>query len=148
MYRSESWNIKKGEHNRIDTLELWHWRRLLRVPWTARRSKQSILKEISPKYSLEGWMLKLKLQNFVHLMQRDNSLEVILIWERLRAGEQGGYRGGDNWMVSLTWWAWIWENSRSWWWTEKPGMLQSMGSQRVRHDWVSEQQPQALHPAF
>ena len=93
MYRSESWNIKKGERYRIDTLELWCWRRLLRVPWTARRSNQSILKEISPKYSLEGLLLKLKLQNFVHLMQRANSLEVILIWEGLRAEEQGGYRG-------------------------------------------------------
>ena len=139
MYRSESWNIKKGEHNRIDTLELWHWRRLLRVPWTARRSKQSILKEISPKYSLEGWMLKLKLQNFVHLMQRDNSLEVILIWERLRAGEQGGYRGWDNWMVSPTQWTQVWANCRRQWNTGKPGVLQFVGLQRVRHDLVTKQ---------
>ena len=68
MYGCESWTIKKAEHRRIDAFELWYWRRLLRVPWTARRSNQSILKEISPEYSLEGLMLNLKLQNFVHLM--------------------------------------------------------------------------------
>ena len=75
MYRCESWSIKKAEHGRIDAFELWCWRRLLRVPWTARRSTQSILKEISPEYSLEGLMLKVKLQYFGHLMQRTDSLE-------------------------------------------------------------------------
>ena len=79
MYRCESWNIKKAEWLRTDAFELWCWRRLLRVPWTARRSNQSILKEISPEYSLEGLMLKLKLQYFVHLMRRTNSLEKILM---------------------------------------------------------------------
>ena len=75
MYGCESWTIKKAEHQRMDAFELWCWRRLLRVPWTARRSNQSILKEISPEYSLEGMMLKLKLQYFGHLMQRPNSFE-------------------------------------------------------------------------
>ena len=75
MYGCESWTVKKGEHQRTDAFELWCWRRLLRVPWTARRSNQSILKEISPEYSLEGLMLKLKLQYFGHLMRRDESLE-------------------------------------------------------------------------
>ena len=75
MYGCESWNIKKAEHRRIDAFELWCWRRLLRVPWTARKSNQSILKEISPEYSLEGLMLKLKLQYFGHLMRRTDSLE-------------------------------------------------------------------------
>ena len=75
IYRCESWAIKKAEHQRTDAFELWCWRRLLRVPWTERRSNQSILKEISPEYSLEGLMLKLKLQNFGHLMRRADSLE-------------------------------------------------------------------------
>ena len=79
MYGCESWAIKKAEHQRIDAFELWYWRRLLRVPWTARRSNQSILKEISPEYSLEGLTLKLKLQFFGHLMQRANSLEKTLM---------------------------------------------------------------------
>ena len=79
MYAYESWTIKEAEHQRIDAFELWRWRRLLRVPWTARRSNQSILKEISPEYSLEGLMLKLKLQYFGHLMQRTNSFEKTLM---------------------------------------------------------------------
>ena len=93
MYGWESWTVKKAEHQKIDALELWCWRRLLRVPWTARRSDQSILKEISPEYSLEVLMLKLKPQYFGHLMQRANSLEKTLIWERMRAGGEGDDRG-------------------------------------------------------
>ena len=87
MYGCESWAIKKAEHQRIDAFELWCWRRLLRVPWTARRSNQSILKEISPEYSLEGLMIKLKLQYFVHLMQRADLLE-----KTLRLGKTEGRR--------------------------------------------------------
>ena len=83
MYGCESWTINKAEHQRIDTFELWCWRRLLRVPWTARRSNQSILKEINPDYSLEGPMLKLKLQFFGHLMRRTDSLEKILMLGRI-----------------------------------------------------------------
>ena len=104
-------------------------------PWTARRSNQSILKEISPEYSLEGLMLKLKLQYSGHLMQRTDSLER---WERLKAGGKGDDRGWDGWMASLTQWTWIWVSSGSWWWTGRPGVLQSMGSQRVGHDWATE----------
>ena len=89
----ESWTIKKDEHQRIDTFELWCWRRLLRVPWTARRSNLSILKEISPEYSIEGLMLKLKLQYFGHMMQRTDSLEKTLMLERLKAGGEGDNRG-------------------------------------------------------
>ena len=92
MYGCESWTIKKAEHQRIDAFELWCWRRLLRAPWTARRSNQSILKEISPEYSLEGLMLKLKLQYFGHLMRRADSFEKTC-WERLRAGGEGGDKG-------------------------------------------------------
>ena len=89
MYRCEIWTIKKAKHPIIDAFELWCWKRLLRVPWTAGRSKTSILKGISPEYSLEGLMLKLKFQYFGHLMQRTNSLEKTLILERLKAGEEG-----------------------------------------------------------
>ena len=139
MYGCESWTIKKAEHWRIDVFELWCWRRLLRIPCTARRSNQSILKEISPEYSLEGLMLKLKLWYFGYLMWRANLLEKKLwCWERLKARGEGDDRGWDGWMTSLTLWAWVWVSSRSWWWTGKPGMLQSTGSQRVRHDWVTE----------
>ena len=90
MYGCESWTIKKAEHPRIDTFELWCWRRLLRVPWTARRSNQSILKEISPERSLEGLMLKLKLQYFGHLMQRTDSLEKILMLGKIEGRKRRG----------------------------------------------------------
>ena len=93
MYRCESWPIKKAECRRIDSFELWCWRRLLKVPWTARRFNQSILKEISPGYSLEGLKLKLKLQWFGHLMQRADSFEKTLMQERLRTGGEGDDRG-------------------------------------------------------
>ena len=93
MYGCGSWTIEKTEHQRIDAFELWCWRRLVRVPWTARRSNQFILKEISPEYSLEGLMLKLKLQYFGYLMQRADSLEKPWCWERLKAGGEGDDRG-------------------------------------------------------
>ena len=130
--------IKKAEHRRIDVFELWCWRRLLRVPWTARRSNQSILKEISPGCSLEGLMLRLKLQYFGHLMRRADSLEKTWCWERLRAGGEGENRGWDGWMASSTQWTWILVYSGSCWWTAMPGVLWFMGSQRVVHDWVTE----------
>ena len=140
MYGCESWTIKKAEHRRIDAFELWCWRRLLRVHWTAKRSNQSILKEINPEYSLEGLMLKLKLQYFGHLMWPKSWLT----GKKLDAGkdwsqeEKGDDRGWDGWIASLTQWTWIWASFRSWWWTGRPGMLQSMGLQRVRHDWATE----------
>ena len=104
MYGCESWTIKKAEHRRIDAFKLWCWRRLLRVPWTARRSNQSILKEISPGCPLEGLMLKLKLQYFDHLMWRIDSFEKTLMLERLKVGGEGDDGGWDGWMASLTWW--------------------------------------------
>ena len=142
MYGCESWTLKKAERRRIDGFELWCWRRLLRVPWTARRSNESILKVISPGCSLEGLILKLKLQYFGHLMWRADSLEKTLMLERLRAGE-GDDRGWDGWMASLTQWIWVWVNSRSWWWTGRPGVLQFMGLQRVRltDDWTDQMNP-------
>ena len=115
-YGCESWTVKKVECRRIDAFELWCWRRLLRVPLTA-RSNQSILKEISPGCSLEELMLKLKLQYFGNLMWRADSLEKIWCWERLKAEGKGDNRGLDGWMASPTQWTWVWVNSRSWWWT-------------------------------
>ena len=111
-YGCESWNIKKAEHQRIDSLELCCWRRLLRVPWTARRSKQSILKEISLEYWLKG--LKLKLQYFGHLMWRTDSLEKTLMLGKIDAGGEGDNRGWDGWMESPTQWIWVWASSESW----------------------------------
>ena len=119
MYGCESWTIKKVECQRIDAFELWCWRRLLRVPWTARRSNQSILKEINTEYSLAG--LKLKLQHFGYLMQRADSLEKTLMLGkiegrrrrgRLKAGGEGEDRGWDGWMASLMQWTWVWAKSR------------------------------------
>ena len=130
--------IKKAECWGIDAFELWCWGRRLRVPWTTRRSDQSLLKEICPDYSLEGLMLKLKLQYFGNLMRRADSFKKPGCWEGLRAGGEGDNRGWDGWMASLTWWTWVWVSSRSWWWTGRPGVLQSMGLQRVRQDWVTE----------
>ena len=115
MYGCESWTIKKAEHRRIDAFELWCWRRLLRVPWTARRSNQWILKEINPEYSLEGLMLKLKLQYYGHLMWRTDPLEKTLMLGRLKVGGEGDDRGWYGWMASSTWWTWTWVSSGSWW---------------------------------
>ena len=138
MYQCKSWTIKKAECQRIDAFELWCWRRLLRVPWTTRRSNQSILKEINPGISLEGMMLKLKLQYFGQLMRSVDSLEKLWCWEGLEVGGEGDDPGWDGWMASWTWWTWVWENSRRRWWTGRPGALRFMGSQRVGHDWATE----------
>ena len=105
---------------------------------TARRFNQSILKEINPGCSLEGLMLKLKLQYICHLMQKTDSFEKMLCWERLKVWGAGDSRGWDGWMASPTQWTRVWVGSRSWWWTGRPGVLQSMGSQRVRHNWATE----------
>ena len=138
MYGYESWTIKKTEHQRIDAFELWCWRRLLRVLWTARRSNQSILQEISPVISLKVMMLKLKLQYFGHLMRRADSLEKTLMLGGIGGRRRRGWQRMIGWMASLTRWTWVWVNSGSWWWTGRPGVLQFMGSQRVGHDWLTE----------
>ena len=216
MYGCEIWTIKKAEHQKIDTFELWWWRRLLRVPWIARRSNQLILKEINSEYSLEelmlklqyfghlmgrtdslgktlmpgkiegkrrrgwqvGWhhqldgheseqalgvgdgqgslvccnlwgckeldmterlnrtelMLKLKLQYFGHMIWRTDSFDKTLMLGKIEGRRRRGHRGWDGWMASPTWWAWVWASSGSWWWTGKPGVLQSVGSQRAGHN--------------
>ena len=136
MYRCESWTVKKAEHRRIDAFELWCWRRLLRVPWTARRSNQSILKEISPGCSLEGLMLNSN--TLATSCEELTQWKRPWCWEGLGAGGEGDDRWWDGWMVSLTWWTWVCVDSRSWWWTGRPGMLQFMRSQRVGHDWATE----------
>ena len=132
MYGYESWTIKMFESLRTVLFELWCWRRLLRVPWTTRRSNQSILK-INVEYSLEGLILKLKLQYFGHLICRADSLEKIIVLGKIEGRRRRGDKGWDSWMASPTRWTWVWANSGSWWWTGKPGMLQSMGLQRVGH---------------
>ena len=138
MHGCESWTIKKAEHQRIHTFELWCWRRLLRIPCTARRSNQLILKEINPEYSLEGLTLKLKLQHFGHLIRRANSLVKTLRLAKIEGRRRRGQQR-TRWLdgittLSPTRWTRAWANSRRWWRTEPPGVLQSMGSQRVGHD--------------
>ena len=138
MYGCENWIVKKAEHWRIDAFELWCWRRLLRVPWTAKRSNQSILKEISPGCSLERLMLKLKLQYYGHLMRRADSFEKTLMLGKIESRRRRRQQR-MRWLDGIT-------DSMdmglgglgSWWWTGRPGMLQFMGSQRVRHDWATE----------
>ena len=142
VYGCESWTTKNAEHLRADVFELWCWRRLLRVPWTARRSNQSILKEINHEYSLEGLILKLKLQYFGHPMRRTNSLEKTLMLGKIEGRRRRGNRGWDGWMASPTQQTWVWASFRRWWRTGKPGVLQFMGSQRYGHDLLIEQQKQ------
>ena len=130
--------MKRAECWRIDAFELWCWKRLLRVPWTAKRSNQSILKEISPEYSLEGLMLKLKLQYFGHLMWRTDSFEKTLMLGRIEGRRRRG-RQRTRWLDGITnSMDMSWVVSGSWWWTGKPVVLQSIGSQKVGHEWVSE----------
>ena len=138
MYGCDSWTVKKAERQRIDAFELWCWRRLLRVPWTARRSKQSILKEISPGISLERIMLKLKVQYFGHIMRRVDSLEKTLMLGGVGGSRRRG-RQRMRWLDGITDWMDVsLRNSGRWWWTETPGVLRFMGPQRVGHDWATE----------
>ena len=130
MYGCESWTIKKAEWRRIDGFELWCWRRLLRVPWTARRSNH-------PK-GHQSWIfigrtdVEAETPIIWPLMWRADSFEKILMLGKT----EGDDRGLNVWMASLTQWTWVWVNSGSWWWTGRPGVLPSMGLQRVRHDWA------------
>ena len=132
------WTIKKAEYQRIDAFELWCWRRLLRVPWTAGRSNQYILNEISPECWFEGWCWSWNSNTLATWCKDLAHLKRPWCWERLRVEGKGDDRGWDGWMASLTQWRWVWVDSRSWWWTGRPGMLWSMGSQRVWHKWATE----------
>ena len=141
MYGCGIRTIKKTECQRIGAFELWCWWRLFWVPWNARSYNLSILKEISPEYSLKGLMLKLKLQYFFHLMRISDSLEKTLLLgniEGRRRRAQQRMRWHQWWTASLTWQTWVWASSGSWCWTGKTGVLQSMGSQRAGHDWATE----------
>ena len=122
IYGCESWTINK-------TFELWCWRRLLRLLWTARRSNHSILREINPEYLLEGLMLKQGSSTLATWCEELTHWKTPWCWERLREGGEGGDRGWDGWMASLIQETWVWANSRRWWRTGKPDVLQSMGSQ-------------------
>ena len=136
MHGCESWTIRKAEHQRIDAFEPWCWRRLLRAPWTVRRSNH-----LSPKGN-QPWII---------IGRTDAEAETPILWphdvgkrpwcwERPKGGGEGDNRGWGGWMASLTQWKWVWGNSGRWWRTGKPGVLQSLGSQRVGHGWATEQQ--------
>ena len=129
MYGCEIWTIKKAECWRIYAFELWCWRRLLRVSWIARRSNQSILKEISPECSwmFKDWCWSWNSNTLATWCEELTHLKRPWCWEILNAGGEGDDRGWDGWMASLTQWTWVWVNSGSWWWTGRPGVLQSMG---------------------
>ena len=138
MYGCESWTIKKAECWRIDAFKLWCRRRLLTVPWTVRRSNQSIPKDISPGCALEGMMLKLKANTLATWCEEMTHLKRLWCWERLKAGGEGDDRGWDGWMASPTQWTWVWVDSRSWFWTRRTSMLWFMGLQIVGHNWATE----------
>ena len=129
MYGCESWAIKKAECRRIDAFELWCWRRLLRVPWTARRSVLGV--------HWKDWCWSWNSNILATWCEELTYLKRPWCWERLKAGE-GDDRRWDGWMALATWWTRVWVNSRSWWWTGRPGILQFMGSQRVGHNWETE----------
>ena len=138
IYGCESWTIKKAEHWRIDAFELWCWRRPLRVPWTARRSNQSILKEISPEHSLEGLTLKLKFQYFDHLMRGADSFEKTLMLGKIEGRRRRGWQR-MRWLDGITDSMYMSLGKlQELWWTGRPGTLWFMGSQRVGHDWATE----------
>ena len=138
MYGCESWTVKKAEHWRIDAFELWCRRRLLRVPWTVRRSNQSILKEINMNIHWKDWDWSWSSNTLATWCKGPTHWKRPWCWERLRAGGEGDNRGWDDWMASPTRWTWVWVDSGSWWWTGRPGVLRFMGSQRVGHDWATE----------
>ena len=135
MYGCESWTIKKAECWRIDPFELWYWKRLLRVPWTESISNQSILRNSVLNIHWKDWCWSSK--TLATLCKEPTHWKRPWCWERLKTGE-GDDRGWDGWMASPTRWTWVWASSRSWWWTGRPGVLQSMVSQRVGRDWATE----------
>ena len=140
-YECESWTVKKAERWRIDAFELWCWRRLLRVPWTARRSNQSILKEISPEYSLEELMLSWNSNTLATWCEELTHLKRHWSWEWLKVGGERDDRGWDGWMASPTQWSWVWVSSGSWWWTGRLACRSPWGRKESdmteRLNWIS-----------
>ena len=131
----KSWTIKKAEHRRIDAFELWCWRRLLRVPWTARRSNQSILKEISPEYSWKDWCWSWNSNSLATWCEELTHLRRPWYWKRLKAGGDGEDRGWDGWMASPTQWTWVCVNSQSWWWhASVHGIVES--DMTLQRNWI------------
>ena len=138
VYGCESWAVKKAEHQRIDAFELWCWRRLLRVPWTARRSNHSILKRSVLDVHWKDWCWSWNLNTLVTSCEELTHWKRLWCWEGLGVGGEGDDRGWDGWMASLTRWTWVWVNSRTWWWTGMPDVLRFIGSQSIWHDWTTE----------
>ena len=148
MYGCESWTTKKAEHRRIDSFELWCWKRLLRVTWTARIYNQSILKKSVLNIYWKDWCWSWNSNTSATLSEELTHWKRPWCWERLRLGGEGNNRGWDGWMASLTQWTWIWVSSGSWWWTGKPGVLWSMWSQSIRHNWTEQHKYWSLSFAF
>ena len=144
----ESWTLKKAEHRRIDAFELCCWRRLLRVPWTARRSNQSILRKPALNIHWKDWCWSWNSNTLATCWEELSHWKRLWCWEGVEAGGEGDNRGWDGWMASLTRWMQVWVNSGSWWWTGRPGVLWFMGSQRVRHHWLTEMNWAELHPNY
>ena len=138
MYGCESWTLKKAEHRRIDAFELWCWRRLLRVPWTAGRSNQSILKKSVLNIHWKDWCWSWSSNILATWWEELTHWKKTWGWERLKAGGEGDDRGWDGWMASPTQWMWVWVDSGIREWTGRPGLLRSMGSQRAGHSWAIE----------
>ena len=138
MYGCESWTINKAKHQRIEAFELWCWRRLLRVPWNARRSNQSILKRSVLGVHWKDWCWRWNSSPSATWCEELTHLKRPWFLERLRAGGEGDDRGWDGWMASSTQWTWVWVNSGSRWWTGRPGMFRFLGSQRIRYDWGTD----------
>ena len=137
-YRCEFWTVKKAEHQRIDAFKLWCQRRLLRVPWTAVRSNQSILKENQSCIFIGRLCWSFNSNRLATWCEELTHWKIPWWWERLKAGGEGDDRGWDGCMASPTQWTWVWASSGTWWWVGKTGMLQPMGLQKVKHDWVTE----------
>ena len=151
LYGSNSSTIQKAECQRIDIFELWCLRRLLRIPWTARRSNQSILRKSDLNTHWNDWWWSSNSNTLTTWCKELTHLKRPWCWERLRAGGEGDNRGRYGWMASWTWGAWVWASSRRWWRRGMPSVLMGMGSQRIRHNWVTEQQQKktnsfSLHP--
>ena len=137
MYECKSWTTKKAEQLRTDAFELWYWRRLLRVPWTARRSNHLILKKSVLNIHWKYWCWSRNSNTLSTWCEELTPWKRPWRWERLKEGGEGNDRRWDGWMVSLTPWTWVWVNSRNWWWTGKPGMLQSMTLQSDMTEWLN-----------